>query len=60
MFHCRLRGLVLGEFDVIIDDRLMMHFGSLTELRLGYRTSFSGSDQYTRISGLLFRTIQYF
>ncbi|PBK89204.1 hypothetical protein ARMGADRAFT_1083749 [Armillaria gallica] len=39
-----LARLVLGEFDVIIDDRLMMHFGSLTELRLGYRTSFSGSD----------------
>ncbi|KAK0197946.1 hypothetical protein F5146DRAFT_64950 [Armillaria mellea] len=38
--------LVLGEFDVTIDDRLMKHFGSLTELRLGYCTSFCGSDQY--------------
>ncbi|PBK61900.1 hypothetical protein ARMSODRAFT_964493 [Armillaria solidipes] len=42
-----LARLVLGEFDVTIDDRLMNHFGSLTELRLGYYTSFSGSDQYT-------------
>ncbi|KAK0506639.1 hypothetical protein EDD18DRAFT_1124304 [Armillaria luteobubalina] len=42
-----LARLALGEFDVTIDDRLMNHFGSLTELRLGYNTSFSGSDQYT-------------
>ncbi|KAK0440782.1 hypothetical protein EV421DRAFT_1814923 [Armillaria borealis] len=42
-----LARLVLGDFDVTIDDRLMNHFGSLTELRLGYYTSFSGSDQYT-------------
>ncbi|KAK0475110.1 hypothetical protein IW261DRAFT_1422434 [Armillaria novae-zelandiae] len=42
-----LARLVLGEFDVTIDDRLMNHFGSLTELRLGYTTSFSGADQYT-------------
>ncbi|SJL03146.1 uncharacterized protein ARMOST_06492 [Armillaria ostoyae] len=42
-----LARLVLGEFDVTIDDRLMNHFGSLTDLQLGYTTSFSGSDQYT-------------
>ncbi|SJL11869.1 uncharacterized protein ARMOST_15280 [Armillaria ostoyae] len=40
-----LSRLVLGSFDVTIDDRLMEHFCSLTELRLGEATSFVINDR---------------
>ncbi|KAK0446502.1 uncharacterized protein EV420DRAFT_1569637 [Desarmillaria tabescens] len=40
-----LSRLVLGSFDVTIDDRLMEHFRSLTELRLGEATSFVVNDR---------------
>ncbi|SJL11877.1 uncharacterized protein ARMOST_15289 [Armillaria ostoyae] len=40
-----LSRLVLGSFDVTIDDRLMEHFRSLTELRLGEATSFAVNDR---------------
>ncbi|KAK0429872.1 hypothetical protein EV421DRAFT_1913834 [Armillaria borealis] len=40
-----LSRLVLGSFDVTIDDRLMEHFCSLTELRLGEATSFVVNDR---------------
>ncbi|PBK82695.1 hypothetical protein ARMGADRAFT_1019549 [Armillaria gallica] len=40
-----LSRLVLGSFDVTVDDRLMDHFRSLTELRLGEATSFVINDR---------------
>lgn len=40
-----LSRLVLGSFDVTIDDRLMDHFRSLTQLRLGEATSFVINDR---------------
>ncbi len=42
-----LSRLILGSFDVTVNDRLMDHFCSLTELRLGEATSFINDRNHT-------------